>query len=293
MLSRWFAAGWHSPAGGNGGDVGNGGKDEVPPAKDADYIVLPAVASDSWRTWLMTGLRKAPFDRRRVRGDHKGLKKMMITGTAAAQDPPQPWNDFSRAMVRQAVDEALNTLPPGHKQAVKLAYFGGMSNAAIAKHLGVSAAVVRRRLREALAVVSAHVVTGAAIGRKAIYAVVTWAAVRWILDAVKRVPVPAAHQVAQAAVVLACGVVTVSVLGTSSPSPARLTQVDRGQVTVPAAVAPLGVSTSPIRPITGTVSIPSPVVPALPTTKPVNLPVTLPVSIPSPSPILPTPPALP
>lgn len=293
MLSRWFAAGRRSPAGGNGGGGGNGGKSDVTSAKDADYIVLPAVASDSWRTWLMTGLRKAPFDRRRVRGEHKGLKKMMIEGTTAPEDPPQPWNDFSSAMVRQAVDEALNTLPPGHKQAVKLAYFGGMSNAAIAKHLGVSAAVVRRRLRAALAAVSAHVETGAAIGRKAIYAVATWAAVRWILDAVKRAPLPAADQVAQAAVVVACAVVTVSVLGTSSPSPARLTQVDRGQVTVPAAVAPLGVSTSPIGPVTGTVSIPSPVVPALPTPTPVNLPVTLPVSIPSPSPILPTPPNLP
>jgi len=278
VLSRWFGGGHRPPAGGNGGE------DQGQPAKDADFIVLPAVASDSWRTWLMTGLRKAPFDRRRIRGDHKGLKKMMVEGTSAPEDPPQPWNDFSSAMVRQAVDEALNTLPPGHKQAVKLAYFGGMSNEAIAKHLGVGTGVVRKRLRDALAVVSAHVETGAALGRKVIYGIATLAAVRWTIDFLRRTPLPSTDQVAQAAVVLACGVVTASVLSTSTSSPAQLTQVDRGQVTAPATGAPLNVSTSPVTPVIGSVPVPTPAVPALPTTPAVNLPVTLPVTIPSPPP---------
>jgi hypothetical protein len=236
----------------------------------------------------MTGLRKAPFDRRRLRGDHKALKKMMIEGTSAPEDPPQPWNDFSGAMVRQAVDEALNSLPPGHKQAVKLAYFGGMTNEAIAKHLGVGTGVVRKRLRDALAAVSAHVETGAALGRKVIYGIATLAAVRWTIDFLRRTPLPSTDQVAQAAVVLACGVVTASVLSTSTSSPAQLTQVDRGQVTAPATGAPLNVSTLPVTPVIGSVPVPSPAVPALPTTPAVNLPVTLPVTIPSPPPI-PTP----
>jgi hypothetical protein len=282
VLSRWFGGGHRPPPGGNRGE------DQGPPVKDADFIVLPAVASDSWRTWLMTGLRKAPFDRRRLRGDHRGLKKMMIEGTSAPEDPPQPWNDFSGAMVRQAVDEALNSLPPGHKQAVKLAYFGGMTNEAIAKHLGVGTGVVRKRLRDALAAVSAHVETGAALGRKVIYGIATLAAVRWTIDFLRRTPLPSTDQVAQAAVVLACGVVTASVLSTSTSSPAQLTQVDRGQVTAPATGTPLNVSTSPVTPVIGSVPVPSPAVPALPTTPAVNLPVTLPVTIPSPPPI-PTP----
>ncbi len=295
MLSRWFGGGHRPPAGGNGGD------EQAPPVKDADFIVLPAVASDSWRTWLMTGLRKAPFDHRRIRGDHKGIKKMMIEGTSAPADPPQPWNDFSGAMVRQAVDEALNSLPPGHKQAVKLAYFGGMSNEAIAKHLGVGTGVVRKRLRDALAVVSAHVETGAALGRKVIYGIAALAAVRWTIDFVRRTPLPSTDQVAQAAVVLACGVVTASVLSTSSPSPGQLTQVDKGQLSVPATGAPLNVTTLPVAPVIGPVPVPTPAVPVLPTAPAVTLPVTTPVTIPSlppvpsPSPIptpLPTPPGL-
>ncbi len=279
MLSRWLGGGHRSPAGGNGGD------EQVPPVKDADFIVLPAVASDSWRTWLMTGLRKAPFDRRRIRGDHKGLKKMMIEGTSAPEDPPQPWNDFSGAMVRQAVDEALNSLPAGHKQAVKLAYFGGMTNEAIAKHLGVGTGVVRKRLRDALAVVSAHVETGAALGRKVIYGIAALATVRWTIDFLRRMPIPSTDQMAQAAVVLACGVVTASVLSTSSPSPAQLTQVERGPLNAPATGAPVKVSTLPVEPAIGPVRVPTP---ALPTPPVVNLPVTLPVTIPSPPPI-PTP----
>jgi hypothetical protein len=187
----------------------------------------------------------------------------------------------------------LNSLPPGHKQAVKLAYFGGMTNEAIAKHLGVGTGVVRKRLRDALAAVSAHVETGAALGRKVIYGIATLAAVRWTIDFLRRTPLPSTDQVAQAAVVLACGVVTASVLSTSTSSPAQLTQVDRGQVTAPAKGAPLNVSTSPVTPVIGSVPVPSPAVPALPTTPAVNLPVTLPVTIPSPSPILPTPPKLP
>ncbi len=284
MLTRWFGNGRRTSMGDNGREQ----QDSA--VKDADFIVLPAVASDSWRNWLMTGIRKAPFDRRRLRGAHKGLKKMMIEGTATPNDPSRPWNDFSAAMVRQAVDEALNTLPPGHKQALKLAYFGGMDNEAIAKHLGVGAGVVRRRLNEALAAVSAHVERGTAIGRKVIYAVATWAAVRWIMDFLRRAPLPSSDQLAQAAVVLACGVVTVSVLGSSSPSPAQLTQVDRGQlgVTAPAAGTQVRVSTSPLTPVTGSVPVPSPALPSISTSPPANVPVTLPVTVPSPPP-LPTP----
>jgi len=281
VLNRWFGGGHRPPAGGNGGD------EQVPPVKDADFIVLPAVASDSWRTWLMTGLRKAPFDRRRIRGNHKGLKKMMIEGTGAPEDSSQPWNDFSGAIVRQSVDEALNSLPPGHKQAVKLAYFGGMTNEAIAKHLGVRPGVVRKRLRHALAVVSAHVETGAALGRKVIYGIATLAAARWTIEFLRRMPLPSTDHVAQAAVVLACSVVTASVLSTSSPSPAQLTQADLGQITVPAAGVPLHVSTSPVKPVTGSVPVQSPVAPALSTSLPVNLPVTLPVMPPVTLPSLP------
>src|SRR2546428_12132861 len=141
--------------------------------KEADFIVLPAAAGDSGRTGLMPGIRKRPFARRRVRGANKGLKKMLVEGTPP-NDGTLPWNDFSSAMVRQSVDEALNTLPAGHKQAVKLAYFGGLTNEEIAEHLGIGEGAVRRKLREAVRAVSAQVERGRAAGERPRHALPGW-----------------------------------------------------------------------------------------------------------------------
>jgi DNA-directed RNA polymerase specialized sigma24 family protein len=189
--------------------------------KEPDFIVLPATTSDSWRTWLMTGVRRPPFDRRRMRGAHKGLKKLLIEGTPGAADRPQPWNDFSSAMVRQSVDEALNSLPSQHKQVVKLAYFGGLSNREIATQLDMSPSGVRRRLQEALATVGAFVERGRVLGRRVIYAIVGLFAGRTIVDGAHRAPGIAVDQVLQAAVVAVVGVAAATLLAanpaTNSP----------------------------------------------------------------------------
>jgi len=49
-------------------------------APAAENHVVPPAASSSWRTWLMTGTRQGPVYRRRVRGAHKGLKRMLVEG---------------------------------------------------------------------------------------------------------------------------------------------------------------------------------------------------------------------
>ena len=275
MLNRWFFAP-RSPSGSNGGDH----KDDDSPVKEADFIVLPAAASDSWRTWLLTGIRKRPFDRRRVRGAHKGLKKMLVEGTPP-NDGTLPWNDFSSAMVRQSVDEALNTLPAGHKQAVKLAYFGGLTNEEIAAQLGIGEGTVRRKLREALRAVSAHVEMGRAAARRTIYAIAGWFAARSIVDMARRGAENASDHAAQAAVVVACGAMTAAVLAGQAPSPAQLTQVDRGRIS---AAAPASLPTTSL-PITVTAPV---TVPALPdqTSLPISVP-SPPVQIPADLPNLP------
>ena len=226
---------------------------------------------------------------------------MLIEGTTSPPDRSLPWNNFSSAMVRQAVDEALNTVPLGHKQAVKLAYFGGFTNREIAQHLGLSEAVVRRRLGEALAAVSVHVERGQTLGRRGIFVLALLAAGGRILDFLRRLPQPASDHMMQAAVVVAAGVMTVSVLAGSSPQPAALTQPDRGQATLtaPAAGPPGSNPTVPVpkAPI-GALTVPSPSVPAvvsnptLPVT--VTVPVQLPVPVPTPPlPGLPSPSPLP
>src|SRR5258708_8840839 len=96
--------------------------------REAENHLLSGATNDTWRTWLMTGVRRDRVDRRRMRGANKGLKKMLLEGMHNGDDRPHAWKDFSGAMIRHAVEEAIRALPHDDKQVVKLAYFGGYSN---------------------------------------------------------------------------------------------------------------------------------------------------------------------
>src|SRR5690349_22615574 len=74
---------------------------------EAENRLLSGATNDTWRTWLMTGVRRDRVDRRRMRGANKGLKKMLLEGMHNGGDRPRAWNDFSGAMIRHAVDEAI------------------------------------------------------------------------------------------------------------------------------------------------------------------------------------------
>jgi hypothetical protein len=226
------------------------------------------------------------------------LKKLLIEGTTNPPDRSLPWNDFSAAMIRQAVDEALNTLPSGHKQAVKLAYFGGFTNLEIAEHLGIGEAAAKRMLQVAVDTVSAHVERGKSTTRRVIYFLAMWAGGRQLVDILRRLH-PAMDQAAQAGALVMVGVVTASVLVSRSPTPAHLAEADRGPVSVsaPAAAPATPDSRSPIGTVSGAAPVTLPSVPPLPspTQLPVKVsvpPVNLPVPVPTPPP-LPTPPTLP
>lgn len=131
----------------------------------------------------MTGSRPEPIYRRRVRGAHKGLKRMFVEGTTGADDNGHSWKRFSGAMVRQAVDEAVSSLPPRQMQLIKLAYFSDLTNREIAHALGITLSSVERGLREAIARVSEYIERGKGAGRKAIYAIGLFFAGRQLVKA--------------------------------------------------------------------------------------------------------------
>jgi len=249
----------------------------------------PTAPADSWRTWLMTGSRGTEADRRRVRGAHRGLKKLLIEGMANGPERPKPWMDFSGAMVRQAVNEALNQLPSDHKQVLKLAYFGGLSNREIAQQLGLSVGGVQRRLRQALARVSDHVEHGRTIGRRAVMGLLAWLAGRQLVQAMQRAPAIDAGHVIQTATVLAISVVAASALAAQPAVPAAPSVAARQvtQAVRPAATAPRA---QPDAPPAAGAQVPTAItvpgapaaVPAAPMTVPPSLPVSLP-ALPSPS----------
>src|SRR2546430_17721862 len=117
---------------------------------EAENHALPGATNDTWRTWLMTGARRSPVDRRRVRGAYKGLKRMLLEGMGNAEEHPHAWRDFSGAMIRHAVDDAIRSLPSEDTHVVKLAYFGGFFKREIAQQGRVARSTVQARPRPSL-----------------------------------------------------------------------------------------------------------------------------------------------
>jgi hypothetical protein len=269
---------------------------ETDPSTGAEDKVIPAAASDSWRSWLMTGVRRSPVARRRVRGAHKGLKKILVEGTANGGEP-HPWKDFSGVMVRQAVDEAVNTLPAEQKQVVKLAYFTGLSNREIGERLGLSVAGVEKRLRQALATVSEYVERGRATGPRALFGVIMFLPNR-LFGGPGR---PAIGHLMQAGMMAGAGVAVVAVLALQHATPAQVIQVDRGGAPQAKSMQPhvVGQAGTTLPPKAGIASIAHSALQAVPVAgavvqKAPSLP-PLPVGIkPPPQPVrLPAPPPLP
>ncbi|HET9780661.1 MAG TPA: sigma-70 family RNA polymerase sigma factor [Candidatus Dormibacteraeota bacterium] len=252
---------------------------------EADTHALPGPSNDTWRAWLMTGVRRQQGDKRRIRGAHLGLKRMLVEGMKVRVDNPYSWKEFSDALVRQAVGDAVRSLSPRDAELVKLAYFGGLSNREISATIGMPQATIERRLRRAIATVAEFVERGRGLGQRALGAVAIWLSGRWFHDAV--LPAAQATVVAGMAAVMvaqapaaaapnpgravAPGVTSAS--GVSSPiheSAPEAPQPDRQPDASNAAAAPLPVP-----------------VPA--TSVPVSVPVQVPVTAPSLPPVPPLP----
>ena len=213
---------------------------------EVENHLLPDETNDSWRTWLMTGARKTPLDPRRLQGSHRGLKKILAEGLASnGAESPYTWKDFSGAMVRHAVDDAMRALPVTDSHVVKLAYFGGRSNRDIARHMGLTEAAVERRLRRALAAISDYLQHGRAIVRHAVYWIGIAVGGRWLGEV--------AHHGWQAAAVTAAAVVIVA--AQDAPAPSHVLAPPQAQPAIAApAAAPVNRTVEP--------PLPSPTIPA-------------------------------
>jgi len=241
-------------------------------------------AHDTWRTWLLTGVRRDPVDRRRIRGSHLGLKKMLLEGTNVRVDKPYTWKEFSDAMVRQSVGEAMHSMRRDDSELVELADFRGLSNLEIASNLGIGEATVERRLRRALDVMSRFIERGRGFGQRVIAAIAVWISGRWLSDAMQNVaPVGA---VAAATVIILAG----PSAGPDRQAPAHAPSTT---TTVTTVVPPVPSPTSPITQPPAAEVPQVPVVPALQNPDTTQLPVQVPqVGVPA-VPVVPPPPPLP
>jgi DNA-binding Lrp family transcriptional regulator len=179
----------------------------------------------------MTGARLVPLDLRRARGANGWLMKTLTEEPYHSLSSSERWKNLTSAMDRQAVGEALNALPDQQKQVVKLAYFGGLTNREIAERVGLPVSGVRRRLREALATVSAYVERSRAAGSRVVYALLAWFGLRWLVSA-QRSTGRGIDEMVRAGMVVAAGVTASMVLGAQPVSPAQVDPV--GGASIPA-----------------------------------------------------------
>ena len=101
----------------------------------------------SLRTWLLSSVRNRSIDYLRGRGAHERTEKEIPEQVMAAGQGSDPWREVSLSMEREAVLQAVDSLPLEQKQAVELAYFGGYSMPEIAEMIRVPLSTVKGRMR--------------------------------------------------------------------------------------------------------------------------------------------------
>jgi RNA polymerase sigma-70 factor (ECF subfamily) len=107
-----------------------------------------AAAGSSFRAWAMTIVRNRAIDslrqNRRRFGDQP-FEDHMADALAAPGPDAQAFAE--REMERGLIFEGLDTLPLPQREAVVLAFFGGLSHGEIAQHLRLPPGTVKGRLR--------------------------------------------------------------------------------------------------------------------------------------------------
>jgi RNA polymerase sigma-70 factor (ECF subfamily) len=102
-------------------------------------------------TWLTHITRHHAIDvlrRRAVRSDQYAVQWEEVIYAEAPQQDPQESAELS--MRRERVHAALAQLPPDQKQAVLLAYFGGLTQSQIAETLKQPLGTIKTRVRLAM-----------------------------------------------------------------------------------------------------------------------------------------------
>jgi RNA polymerase sigma-70 factor (ECF subfamily) len=104
----------------------------------------------SVRTWLLTAVRNRAVDYLRGRPGQERQELELSREILAQGGGSDPWREVSESLERQAVRQALATLPQEQRQVVELAYYGGYTQPEIAEMVRVPLGTVKGRTRLAL-----------------------------------------------------------------------------------------------------------------------------------------------
>ncbi|HEX2037538.1 MAG TPA: sigma-70 family RNA polymerase sigma factor [Chloroflexota bacterium] len=116
--------------------------------------------------WFMAVARHHILDELRWRNHHAG-QHAYVAGTEAIEQllarAADPGVDVEAEAERQergaAVRQALTLLPPEQRRVLVLAYFGGLSQSAIAAHLGCPLGTVKKRMRLGMQKLRTHLLS--------------------------------------------------------------------------------------------------------------------------------------
>jgi RNA polymerase sigma-70 factor (ECF subfamily) len=105
-----------------------------------------ADARGSVKTWLLSIVHHRAIDAVRRRRPTAELPETeaSIPSTLVI---PDTWTEISASLDREAVRAALDTLPAVQRNAIELAYFGGLTQSEIAERTGVPLGTVKGRMR--------------------------------------------------------------------------------------------------------------------------------------------------
>jgi RNA polymerase sigma-70 factor, ECF subfamily len=113
-------------------------------------------ARGSREAWAVTIARSRALDRLRARGSARRAAERAAADPAV---PPAPPVELAEArQLRTRVQGALEALPAPQREAVELAYFGGLSETEIAARVGEPLGTIKTRLRLAMEKLAAQLV---------------------------------------------------------------------------------------------------------------------------------------
>jgi len=104
----------------------------------------------SLRGWLLACVRNRAIDSLRGRGAHEQAELELQPELVATGSGSDPWREVSRSLERAAIQEALSSLPPEQRQAIELAYYGGLTQVEISRSLDVPLGTIKTRMRAGL-----------------------------------------------------------------------------------------------------------------------------------------------
>lgn len=99
--------------------------------------------------WIMNQARSRSLDRLRFEHRHK-RHDPAAGGSQPAEESADTQDALELLQERAMVQRAVAALGPGEREAIETAYFGGLTHAEVATHLGQPLGTVKTRIRSAL-----------------------------------------------------------------------------------------------------------------------------------------------